>query len=343
MRTLLGIAALVATAGGELLKPACERKQKAVSTWLRWRDCARNSKDPKDRARYSCWHSGWQLTPDEPFGPFLALQDIVAHVDFAESSPYYATVGGPDDETRPRALANDVRGLYFDTHVPSDTVLTPVRGLVSPASVVAALESDGAPRDFDFLKLDLDGFECDILEALVAAGFRPKVVVSEASPAWPPPLKFRLAYDPSPPPASRKCRGRVEWNSAGGEFFYGCSLQAMADLLEPYEYSLVQYNMEDAWFVRDEARAARGGLPRRTPADAYAEGNPHFYFRNNDGNATVSHALRRVVCDPGRGDVLEHVVALFEAHSGLRVADFAHDRGLGISARLPHCSRRLGR
>ena len=46
------------------------------------------------------------------------------------------------------------------------------------------------------LKLDLDSFECDILELIIVKeGYRPRVIISEASPAWPPPLRFRMNYN----------------------------------------------------------------------------------------------------------------------------------------------------
>ena len=71
--------------------------------------------------------------------------------------------------------------------------------------------------------------------------------------------------------------------SDGGSFFYGCSLQAVAAKLRPIGYLLVQYAMEDAWFVHERHlptpcdEGAR--IHARSTYDAYNEGNPHVYFR----------------------------------------------------------------
>ena len=123
-----------------------------------------------------------------------------------------------------------------------------------------------------------------------------------------------------------------------GEFFYGCSLQEVYEALRPHGYLLLQYAMEDAMLIhRDYVRggadaAAALGL---TPAEAYRRGNPHVYFRNNAGNATVSRSLLEAMGMGGTGPrpkarpaaLYKAAIALFEAHSGIPAREVPHRAG----------------
>jgi len=46
---------------------------------------------------------------------------------------------------------------------------------VNPANVQALLEEARAPLEMDYLKVDIDSYDCDVLAAILAAGYRPKV------------------------------------------------------------------------------------------------------------------------------------------------------------------------
>jgi hypothetical protein len=139
------------------------------------------------------------------------------------------------------------------------------------------------------------------------------------------------------------------WLHVGGEFFYGCSLQETFEVLRPHGYSLLQYSMEDAMFVRSQH--LRGGQAAGLePAEAYFHGNPHLYFRNNGANATLSKALleaaRNLHLEQKHGGgrhsggggrhaaaLLETALSLFEDHSGLNVRDVPHRAGVYLRAK----------
>jgi len=135
------------------------------------------------------------------------------------------------------------RGLCFDASefmcIEVDTrqknqnqSLEPIAGFISPTSLVSTLKSRQIPPDFDLLKIDIDSLECPLLDAVLAAGFRPRIVVTEASPAWPPPLMWRREVGMYSPP--NQCpRAANPWLVAGAEFFYGCSLQEVYNVLAP--------------------------------------------------------------------------------------------------------------
>ena len=291
---------------------------------------------------YSCWNAGWPLSSEEARTfHFSTLESLAAHNASlrTESAPYYVAIGGTDAE----AKLERKPGLCFDLDGPMcalEPSLTPILGRVTPSSLVASLRSHETPVDFDVLKLDVDSIECPLLDAVMSAGYRPRVIISEASPAWPPPLLFRReAAEYTPPRCPAKAQKKM-WLHVGGEFFYGCSLQETYEVLKPHGYVLVQYAMEDATFVhRDSLHRVlhpvrRGGAPAdgMEPVEAYARGNPHIYFRNNGANATLSRKLLDVMRDHARGRghgsaLLETTLRLFEEHSGLDLRDVPHRAG----------------
>ena len=109
-------------------------------------------------------------------------------------------------------------------------------------------------------------------------------------------------------------------------------------VLRPHGYVLLQYAMEDAIFVhRDHYDRGGGGGVGVEPAEAFARGNPHVYFRNNAANTSVSRALLEAVGQHrGRGhaaSLLETALQLFEAHSGVAASDVPHRAGFYSKAR----------
>lgn len=90
---------------------------------------------------------------------------------------------------------------------------------------------------FDMLCIDLDGNDYHILEALLGEGLRPAVIIVEYNGKFPPPVRFRIDYDP----------GHV----FGENDYYGASLQSFVDCLTPVGYQLVACNITglNAFFV----------------------------------------------------------------------------------------------
>ena len=155
-----------------------------------------------------------------------------------------------------------------------------VTGKVTPSRIANNLKVRGTPRDVDFLKLDIDSFECDYLEEILIGGFRPKVIDVELAPSYPPPIRYSAKYVPNLNVALTP--------------FAGCSLQAAVDLLQPYNYTLVQYPLEDGWFVRNEYLELFG--PLETDAkELFYRGNPYLYstFQMFQGMEGAFHAVKR--------------------------------------------------
>jgi hypothetical protein len=104
-------------------------------------------------------------------------------------------------------------------------------------------------KDTDVFSLDLDGNDIYVMEAVLAAGFRPKIIICEYNAKFPPPVEFRIAYDPG-----------HAWN---GSDYFGASLQSFVNLLAPQDYRLVACNITgaNAFFVHKADAAAFADVP----------------------------------------------------------------------------------
>ena len=231
---------------------------------------------------YNQFNRAWPLTEPFPSMRAVNLQHLVSVLwpGTPRKEMWAVAIGGPDAMTK---SLHDMKGHYYDVQPTNDVpnMRSFIRG-ITPTNFVESMKDDSdMPRDFHVLKMDIDGFECDLLESLLGAGYSPKIIITETNPAWPPPFAWRLRFSP-------------DWHyGKGGTFFYGCSLQSVHDLLQPHGYFLLQYVMEDAWYmrndtIRDDVRDTIALYPR----DAYLSGNPHAYYRCSSlGNENVSHEI----------------------------------------------------
>ena len=90
----------------------------------------------------------------------------------------------------------------------------------------------------DVLSVDVDSFDRDVVEAILAAGMRPSVIVVEYNAKFPPPIRFSVSPGES-------------WDLTD---YMGCSLQSWWDLLVPAGYRLIACNVTgvNAFFVKAE-------------------------------------------------------------------------------------------
>jgi hypothetical protein len=173
---------------------------------------------------------------------FLALRTIMKEVlpDTSPQDCFSVTYGGFDYAT------SDVlslgTGVDFDVQYTTkkEGRLWKVGGVLSPFDCLAVLEERRVPVEFEVLKLDFDGWECDVIEALLGRGYRPKIIIVELNPAFVPPMKFSLRYLPT-----------MKYLE-GNPLFYGCSLQYAYELLKLHGYGLLQYAALDGYFIRSD-------------------------------------------------------------------------------------------
>ena len=125
--------------------------------------------------------------------------------------------------------------------------------MVTPENVLSILKAHGTPSDFDFLNLDIDGYDYFVLNEILK-NYRPKLICVEINEKIPPPIKFTVKWDP----------GYV-WAT---DHFYGQSISQVNTLVSQYKYSLVELHYNNAFLIPTEISPSLS----LTPELAYQEG-----------------------------------------------------------------------
>lgn len=107
---------------------------------------------------------------------------------------------------------------------------------VTPNNVTSILRAAEVPLDFTLLNLDIDSYDYFVIQNILKADFKPLVITMEINEKFPPPIHFAVNFD--------------ENHVWSGDHFYGCSLEAAANLIKPYGYILESLQFNNAIFVR---------------------------------------------------------------------------------------------
>jgi len=164
---------------------------------------------------------------------------------------------------------------------------------VTPENVAALLRAHGVGRDFGVLSLDIDSYDYFVLDAILSE-FRPRLVVTEINEKIPPPIRFRVKFDP---------------DFRLSHHFFGYSIQSLADLCAEHRYSIIELEYNNAFL----APAETPGLRPLDATEAYRRG----YLERPDrrekfsSNADVEslHAMT-----PAEG--VEFIKRFFSRHAG---------------------------
>lgn len=144
------------------------------------------------------------------------------------------------------------------------------------------LQKYNVTKQFTVFKLDIDSYECSVLESILAAGYRPQLIHTEFNPIFPPPVIFKPVYEPS---------AKLDWKPAlwaNAGPFYGCSLSAISTLLAAFDYVLLEVDFWDVIYIE---RSLAQTLAVQVPANdrvAYAHGFVgHSCYSYCQGNAKL--------------------------------------------------------
>lgn len=131
-----------------------------------------------------------------------------------------------------------------------------LRTKATPLNIVSLLKSFSVPRHFDFLDLDIDGYDYFVLEQILKE-YRPTLISVEINETIPPPYKFTVNYDP-----------HFAWGGSGNHF-YGQSICQLYQLCQAHNYHLVELSgYINAYLVPAEISL----WPGLTPEEAYQNG-----------------------------------------------------------------------
>lgn len=145
-------------------------------------------------------------------------------------------------------------------NIPSENIMKITNFMVTPFNVNHLFNHAKVPNNFDFLKIDIDGYDGPVLESILMGGYRPKIIQVEINPEIPPPIEFSVMY-------SDMYKVLDEEGSYSG--FYGMSLCYAARLMRYYGYHLIYLDnvtpfAHDAVFVRNDISGILGSDPNMT-------------------------------------------------------------------------------
>lgn len=132
---------------------------------------------------------------------------------------------------------------------------------IYPGNIEILLEEAGVPRDFDFLVIDIDSNDYYVWRAI--HDFRPKVVLIEYNPLFPPPQRMVIEFHPM-----------NYWDKTD---YFGASLQSLYELGKRKGYELIYTNRagQNAFFVAREY-FDRFGIEDNSPQALWHEPNAAF-------------------------------------------------------------------
>lgn len=192
----------------------------------------------------------------DPEGAARVAVDVGAGDGIRGSNTYalflqgWRGVGFEGDERRARRLARAYRNLEG---------VEARQALVTPGNVVTLLGEHSVPKDFGVLSLDIDSYDYWVLDAVLES-FRPRVVVAEINEKIPPPVRFRVAFDPD---------FRLQHH------FFGYSIASLEELCARHSYALLALEYNNAFVA---PRELLDGLPALDAETAYRVG----YFDRPD-------------------------------------------------------------
>jgi hypothetical protein len=128
--------------------------------------------------------------------------------------------------------------------------------MVTPENILALLDAFSTPARFDFLNLDIDGYDFFVLREILSR-FRPSLICTEINEKIPPPVKFTVRWDPN------YC-----WSN---DHFYGQSISMLHQLCVEHSYSLVELHYNNAFLVPAESSSCRPLGPEEVYREGYLE------------------------------------------------------------------------
>jgi|TARA_R110000824_G_scaffold318921_3_gene506038 hypothetical protein len=129
-------------------------------------------------------------------------------------------------------------GLLMDGSECGDTDYKVHKEFIRAETINDTFKKHNVPSEFDFLSIDIDGEDFHVMNAINLDNFKPRVVSVEINPCIPPPFHLVQKHD-------------SDWVWDGGDY-YGCSVAAIAELMESKNYSLVCICGVDAIFIDND-------------------------------------------------------------------------------------------
>jgi len=112
------------------------------------------------------------------------------------------------------------------------------RSRVTPGNIVDLLKAYEVRRDFDVLNVDIDSYDLYVIDSMLSADFRPKVITMEINEKIPGGVYFTVDF-----------HEEHFWQQ---DHFFGCSVDAACETVKRYGYILWKIQYNNAIFIRSD-------------------------------------------------------------------------------------------
>jgi len=191
--------------------------------------------------------NAWRLTDLVTF--------ISPNISFLVNIGAASIGGGQFDPTYPllTAINSSFGALLIDPNTnpslfnayPIRTNIHIIHDFIWTESIIQNIfEKYNISKDFTILKVDIDSYECSLLESILHANYRPQLIHTEFNPIFPPPVIFMPIYNST----TKNDWKPSLWSSIGP--FYGCSLSALSKVLKSFDYILVEVDFWDVIYIQ---------------------------------------------------------------------------------------------
>lgn len=147
-----------------------------------------------------------------------------------------ASTGVPTDPAYKYITNKEYKGLCIEgnpVNIPtlsSRTHFDIHTGYITPENILDIFEKHNVPIEFDYLKIDIDGYDLHVLRVILSK-YKPAIICAEINEKIPPPIAFEVKYKSS-----------YEWDYS---HCFGFSIAAGEPVFSQYGYTIVdmyEYN-----------------------------------------------------------------------------------------------------
>jgi hypothetical protein len=208
-------------------------------------------------------------------GEFKLIENTLKTINL--SNKYLVDIGASDGITQSSTVKfltdQDYSGLLFEYNPESFSKLAFLydsridvklaKNKATPNNIVSLMQGFEVPKDFDFLNLDIDCYDLEVLRSLLQGGFIPKVISMEINPIFPPGIEFEVKFS-----------NDQVWQ---GDWFFGCSISSAEKALIQFGYLLVKIEYNNAIFIHQLATNRFSKI--RSTIELYDEGYRNKFDR----------------------------------------------------------------
>lgn len=153
--------------------------------------------------------------------PTNFIVDIGASVGVA-SDPVYPFISGANRGYKGLCIEGSAEKTR---QLASKTSFHICNQFINPTNIIGIFESYEVPIDLDVLKIDIDGYDLEVLRTILSV-YKPKIIVAEINEKIPPPILFEIKYTPD-----------YAWDESHA---FGFSIQSGEQFMSSAGYKIVE-------------------------------------------------------------------------------------------------------